>query len=373
MTAMPSGTTRGQKLGGRHDGLSEGALSAPRATDTHAEATDPTRSILDSIRDLNTLLAESPVSPGERRDTIAESPCMRDIIGRATRIAASKATVLIEGESGTGKELLARLIHFASPRAAAPFVSVNCAALSEGLIESELFGHERGAFTGATDSRPGRFEIASGGTLLLDEISEMPLKLQAKLLRVLEEGEFERVGGSRTLRVDVRVIATSNRDLLSEVRQNAFRHDLFYRLNVMCLRVPPLRSRREDIAPLVTYFIWKHRNEASVPIRGIAAEALEKLFHCDWPGNVRQLRNVIYHACVHARAEEIQPQDLPTLDSAGNPEPRAPATLEEVEREVILRTLRELDGNKTAAAIRLGVTPRTLLNKMNRYRQLGLA
>jgi transcriptional regulator with PAS, ATPase and Fis domain len=298
---------------------------------------------------------------------------MRDLISQAQRIAASRATVLIEGESGTGKELLARLIHFTSPRAAAPFVSVNCAALSEGLIESELFGHERGAFTGATECRPGRFEIATSGTLLLDEISEIPPKLQAKLLRVLEEGEFERVGGTKTLRVDVRVIATSNRDLQAEVAQGKFRHDLFYRLNVMCLRVPPLRERREDIAPLVTYFIWRHRGEANVAIRGVAAETLEKLFAYHWPGNVRQLRNVMYHACVHATTDEILPKDLPALEPHHpQPDETANRTLEEIEREVILRTLRELDGNKTAAAARLGVTPRTLLNKMNRYRQLGL-
>jgi transcriptional regulator with PAS, ATPase and Fis domain len=298
---------------------------------------------------------------------------MCDIMKQARRIAASRATVLIEGETGTGKELLARIIHFTSPRAAAPFVSVNCAALSEGLIESELFGHERGAFTGATDSRPGRFEIATGGTLLLDEISELPLKLQAKLLRVLEEGEFERVGATKTLHIDVRVIATSNRDLQTEVLQNNFRHDLYYRLNVMRLRVPPLRARREDIAPLVTYFIWKHRSEASVTIRGVSTETLERLFAYDWPGNVRQLRNVIYHACVHARSEEIQPQDLPPLEPHNSqPTTGTNSTLEEIEREVILRTLRELEGNKTAAAARLGVTPRTLLNKMNRYRELGL-
>jgi transcriptional regulator with PAS, ATPase and Fis domain len=201
----------------------------------------------------------------------------------------------------------------------------------------------------------------------------MPAKLQAKLLRVLEEGELQRVGGTKTLHVDVRVIATSNRELQAEVVQGRFRHDLYYRLNVMCLRVPPLRERREDIAPLVTYFIWRHRAEATMPIRGVAAETLEKLFAYDWPGNVRQLRNVMYHACVHATTEEILPEDLPPLEPR-NSQPHTPAnrTLEEIEREVILRTLRELDGNKTAAAARLGVTPRTLLNKMNRYRQLGL-
>jgi transcriptional regulator with PAS, ATPase and Fis domain len=332
-----------------------------------------TRTLLESIQDLDSLLADSSLVQTDGRDTVAKSQRMRELMTHARRVAATRATVLIEGESGTGKELLARLIHFTSPRATGPFVSVNCAALSESLIESELFGHERGAFTGATESRHGRFEAAGGGTLLLDEISEMPLKLQAKLLRVLEEGQLERVGGTRTLQVDVRVVATSNRNLEDEVGRGNFRRDLYYRLNVTRLRIPPLRERRDDIPPLVAYFLWKFRNEAQTPLRGVAAKTLEILCSYAWPGNVRQLRNVMQHACIHTSDDEIQPSDLPPLESwDGAADSDRSGTLEEIERKVILRTLQELDGNKTAAAAKLGVTPRTLLNKVTKYRQQGL-
>jgi transcriptional regulator with PAS, ATPase and Fis domain len=299
---------------------------------------------------------------------------MRLVLEEARRVAATRATVLIEGESGTGKELIARLVHFTSDRALRPYVRVNCAALSESLIESELFGHERGAFTGATDARTGRFELADGGTLLLDEVGELPLRLQAKLLRVLEEQEFERVGGMKTLRVDTRVIATTNRNLDREVAEGNFRRDLYYRLNVMRIQIPPLRQRFDDIPALVAYFVWKFSAESRVSIRGVAESTLQLLLAHDWPGNVREFRNVIHSACIRATSETIQPRDLPPLESSRsvNSEP-AGTTLEEIERNVILRTLRELGGNKTAAAERLGVTPRTLLNKMNRYRAQGVA
>jgi transcriptional regulator with PAS, ATPase and Fis domain len=351
------------------------ATSGPNHRASAPQLGGETRSILDSVQDLNDLLAEyASIDQAETRQTVARSQSMRDILAQARRVAASKASVLIEGESGTGKELVARLIHFASPRATKPFVRVNCAALSESLIESELFGHEKGAFTGATEQRAGRFELADGGTLLLDEIGELSVKLQAKLLRVLEEEEFERVGGAKTLRVDARVIATTNRNLEEGIANGEFRRDLFYRLNVARLHIAPLRERREDIPALVAYFIWKFQHEASVPIRGLARRALELLMAYDWPGNVRQFRNVLHSACIHATGDQIEPHDLPPLES---PAPSAHSfrgqTLEEIERHVILRTLRELGGNKTAAAARLGVTPRTLLNKMNRYRALGVA
>jgi DNA-binding NtrC family response regulator len=304
---------------------------------------------------------------------VTACPLMQEVLSQAGRVAASNVGVLIEGESGTGKELVARLIHSASPRADQPYVRVNCAALSEGLVESELFGHERGAFTGADDTRPGRFELADGGTLLLDEVSEMPLAVQAKLLRVLEEQEFERVGGSRTMRVDVRVLATTNRDLAREAARGAFRQDLYYRLNAVHLRLPPLRQRRGDVAVLAQHFFQCFRQEAGMSLRGLAPRTLQLLTAADWPGNVRQLRNSVRRACLLARGPEVRPEDLPPPEAPGVPVAAPSRTLAEVEKLCILEALREVGGNKTAAAQRLGVTTRTLLNKLTRYRQAGAA
>lgn len=334
-----------------------------------ARAGATTRSILDSIHDLQLLLHEYSAPRNDRPETIAQSPQMLAILEQAHLYATTRATVLIDGESGTGKERIARIVHSASDRAAKPYIQVNCAALSESLIESELFGHERGAFTGASEARIGRFELAHGGTLLLDEVGEMPIRLQAKLLRILEEQEFERVGGMKTLHVDTRIIATTNRDLQREVAEGNFRRDLFYRLNVIRIQIPPLRERLEDIPALVAYFICRFRSDSRIAIQGLAPRTLELLLAHDWPGNVRELRNVIQSACVRTVSEVIQPHDLPPLQSpqfaASIPQK---TTLEQIERDAILRTLRELNGNKTAAAERLGVTPRTLLNKMKRYR-----
>jgi two-component system response regulator AtoC len=305
---------------------------------------------------------------------ITESPLMRMAIAQARRVALSKAAVLVEGESGTGKELIARLIHQTSPRAAQPFIRVNCAALSEGLVESELFGHEKGAFTGADHEHSGRFERAHRGTLLLDEIGEMPLKLQAKLLRVLEQEEFERVGGDRILKVDVRIVATTNRNLERECSQGGFRRDLYYRLSGVEIRLAPLRSRPEDIPPLVQHFLACFGHEGLVPVVDIAPRGLELLQACSWPGNVRQLRNVIHRSCILATGCRIRAEDLSGLHEV-SPSPNTPTgqTLAEIERQVILQTLREVGGNKTAAAQRLGVTTRTLLNKVKRYRELDAA
>jgi DNA-binding NtrC family response regulator len=266
------------------------------------------------------------------------------------------------------------LIHRSSARAEQTYVRVNCAALSESLAESEWFGHEKGAFTGADESRAGRFELAHGGTLLLDEISEMSVKLQAKLLRVLEAEELERVGGTRTLRVDVRVIATTNRRLDQEVENGGFRADLYYRLNAIHLKVPPLRERREDVATLAAHFFERYRCENGGRAQGFAPRTLEIMSAYDWPGNVRQLRNAVHRACILAQGPMIQPDDLPPLDAPAAATLRFPArSLAEMERHMILSTLRELGGNKTAAAERLGVTSRTLLNKLNKYRQLDAA
>jgi two-component system response regulator AtoC len=308
---------------------------------------------------------------GDARQLIARSESLLAVIEQAKRVAQSRVPVLIYGESGTGKELLARLIHEHSPRKKKRFVQINCAAFSETLVESEMFGHEKGAFTGADQKHAGYFERAHEGSLLLDEIGEMPAKMQAKLLRVLEEGAFERVGGEEMLHVDVRLIATTNRDLEREVANGTFRGDLFYRLNAMQLWVSPLRSRRQDIPPLVHYFLRRFGKEGAVEVASIAPQAMDVLIAYDWPGNVRQLRNVIHYACVLARGACIEPSDLPLLrpiDAAAIHSDQC-RTLAQSERHLILDTLREVGGNRTAAALRLGVTTRTLQNKLKRYRE----
>jgi len=307
-------------------------------------------------------------------DLIGRHPRMLEVIDTVRRVAQSKATILIQGESGTGKELIARLAHYSSPRAEGPFIKVNCAALSETLLESELFGHEKGAFTGAIARREGRFELAHGGTLLLDEISEIPLPLQAKLLRAIEEEEFERVGGSRTIKVDVRLLCTTNRDLVREVDAGRFRGDLYYRLNVVPVVLPPLRERRDDIAPLVGYFLKRlSRGSASV-VRRASKEAIEALARYPWPGNVRELRNVIHRAVVLGTSEVLGVEDLPADLTSDRPRAIGGAvpvgqSIDDVERALILKTLESTGGNKTEAARILKVTPRTLRNKLGRYYQ----
>jgi len=330
---------------------------------------------------------------GPSTEIIAESPSMQETLRSAARIARSKGTVLITGESGVGKECVAHYIHRESPRGGAPFIRVNCAALSETLLESELFGHERGAFTGAHKSREGRFELADGGTLLLDEIGEISPVLQAKLLRVLEEEEFERVGGSRTLSVDVRVIATTNRNLASEVKEGHFREDLYYRLHVLPIHLHPLRERAGDIIPLAQHFVehYAHQNGRSVPSINPAAQL--ELQRWSWPGNVRELENVIQRAVVLLHGDTIDVEDLsfgplaaggtetlpsatgmPVIAKAGpqSAHPLANRPLADIEREAILATLDCTGGNKTEAARRLGVSARTLSNKMKLWRQIGL-
>ncbi|HZZ78306.1 MAG TPA: sigma-54 dependent transcriptional regulator [Gemmataceae bacterium] len=310
-------------------------------------------------------------SGGDARELIAASEALGSVIDKAKSVARSKLPVLIQGESGTGKELLARLIHEHSPRAKKKLVQINCAAFSENLIESEIFGHEKGAFTGADQRHLGYFERAHQGSLLLDEIGEMPLRMQAKLLRVLEEEAFERVGGEQMLHVDVHVIATTNRDLEQEIARGAFRNDLYYRLNALQLHVPPLRVRRQEIPALVQYFIRRFGKESIAEVTAIAPDALQLLLDYSWPGNIRQLRNVVHYACVLARGTRIEAGDLPMLRQ---PESEAIAntagqTLAQIERQVILDTLRDVGGNRTAAALRLGITTRTLQNKLKRYRE----
>lgn len=299
---------------------------------------------------------------------------MQDVLREARRFARSSANVLITGESGTGKEVLARFIHETSSRSREPYVRVNCAALPESLIESELFGHERGAFTGADEARKGRLECAGHGTLLLDEISEISLSMQAKLLRVLEENEYQRVGGNATLNVTARIVATSNRDLEDSIRQGQIRADLFYRLNVLPLRMPALRHRKEDIASLVNIFVNIYGPDAPLPIHEVTPQALTLLQEYDWPGNVRQLRNAIQRTCVLSETSTIELANLQGMLSADSKSTDIDLTssrLDELEHRAIVATLRHCHGNKTAAAKRLGVTPRTLLNKVKRYREIG--
>ncbi|MBN1575816.1 MAG: sigma-54-dependent Fis family transcriptional regulator [Chitinispirillaceae bacterium] len=286
-------------------------------------------------------------------------------------VAESRSTVLITGESGTGKELAARSIHFQSRRSNGPFVKINCAALPEGLIESELFGHEKGAFTGAIKQRKGMFEAASGGTLLLDEISEMPLAAQAKLLRVLQEREVHKVGGEETIEVDVRVIATTNRSLEAEVAAGRFRDDLYYRLNVIRVELPPLRERIDDIPELAAFFIRHFNEENGFSVTGMADGGMEQLCRYRWPGNVRELENTIERAVVLTRTNLIAPRMFSFRPySGGRQSPgtiQAGMTVAEAEKLLIYRTLESCQQNRTRAAEMLGISIRTLRNKLNEY------
>ena len=315
-------------------------------------------------------------------------PSMERVVKLAEQVARSEASVLITGESGTGKEVLARHVHRKSLRAAKPFVSVNCAAIPEALLESELFGHEKGAFTGAVARRIGRFEEASGGTLLLDEISEMDVRLQSKLLRALQERVIDRVGGTAPVRVDIRVLATSNRNLVEEVRKGSFREDLFYRLNVVSLRLPPLRERPADILELAGHFARKYADANGLPTRALDAQARALVMRNPWRGNVRELENTLHRAVLLASGPEIGPDAILTPDGEAIA-PEGPAaraaqaaeavtrglvgrTVAQVECDLILDTLDHCLGNRTHAARILGISIRTLRNKLNEYVASGL-
>ncbi|HET7342371.1 MAG TPA: sigma-54 dependent transcriptional regulator [Methylomirabilota bacterium] len=302
---------------------------------------------------------------------IGESGAMQEVLSVVRRVADSDATVLIRGESGTGKELIAKAIHYASRRAAGPLVRVNCAALPEGLLESELFGHEKGAFTGAVAARRGRFELAHGGTLFLDEIGDLPAHLQVKLLRALQEREIERVGGSRPLPVDVRLLAATHRDLEALARAGEFRDDLYYRINVVTLALPPLRERREDIPRLLEHFLARFAERNGKPIRGLTPEARDLLLRYDYPGNVRELENVIERAVVLTRDDIIGAADLPLSLAASGAEPgeagSLSAVVEALERRLIGEALARAGGVQTRAADLLGLTERGLRYKLRKY------
>ena len=311
------------------------------------------------------------------RDFLGESPAIARVRQILRKVGPTEATVLISGENGTGKELIANEIFKASSRAGAPYIKVNCAAVTETLIESEFFGHEKGSFTGATERREGRFELANGGTLLLDEISEVSPRVQAKLLRVLQEREFERVGGSKTIKVDVRVLATTNRDLKKAVADGEFRQDLYYRLNVIHIFVPPLRDRLDDIPALSSYFLRKLSNEKQRPGLSLSAEAIQFLKTHTWPGNVRELVNALEYAVVTCEGNIIGVSDLPYCDEDDMPRADrqslacAPDSdggyLAHVERTEIARAIEQFHGNKTRTAEHLGINRKTLREKMRRY------
>ncbi len=337
------------------------------------------------------------VGSGVERPVIGKNPNFLRLLERAKAVASSKATVLILGESGTGKEVLARYIHQVGERCHGPFVALNCAALPEGLLESELFGHEKGAFTGAVVAKKGKFELASGGTLLLDEIGEIPLHLQAKLLRVLQEEEVDRLGGREPVKIDVHVLATTNRDLAEAVRDGGFRQDLFYRLNVIPIRLPALRERPEDILLLARFFADKHADRYKRPRKELSARTRRRFSEYEWPGNVRELENMMERAVLLSTGRELEPWDFweeelpaevpaeseasPAADLPAEPE-TAPAgeeipvefasqSLREVERRMIIQALQRTEHNRTHAAKILGISVRTLRNKLNEYRNQG--
>ena len=329
----------------------------------------------------------------DNRPMVVNDPGMKTVLSLADQVAGSDASILITGESGVGKEVIARYVHQKSRRAQKPFISVNCAAIPENLLESELFGHEKGAFTGAVARRIGKFEEANGGTLLLDEISEMDARLQAKLLRAIQEREIDRVGGSKPVKVDIRILATSNRDLIQAVKEGTFREDLLYRLNVVNLKLPPLRERPGDIIALAEHFVKKYAAANGVPERPLAGEARRRLVAHRWPGNVRELENAMHRAVLLAAGPEIEEAAIRLPDgqplAAADPHARAAhaasvaaetatrgfigQTVAEMEQQLILDTLQHCLGNRTHAANILGISIRTLRNKLKEYSEAGVS
>lgn len=321
----------------------------------------------------NATLSRSLAATEAQTGMVGRSESMRALWEMVRTIAPTDATVLITGESGTGKELVAKAVHAASRRARGPFVAVNCAALTESLLASELFGHEKGAFTGADKKHEGHFLKADGGTIFLDEIGEMPLSMQVKLLRVIQEREVLSVGGNKAVPVDVRIIAATNRDLAKEVAAGTFRQDLYYRLNVVTLALPPLRERADDIPLLAQHFMARFADKNNKNIKGVTPGAMDRLVRYAWPGNVRELENVIERASILLLGEHISERELPERFAASQGDALTDAlttdcpTLEDVERAVILKTLKRFGGNKTEAAKALGITRKTLHAKLSKY------
>ena len=337
--------------------------------------------LVDRVAERRTLLRENELlreQLGEKGITtdriVYRSPKMDAILNMAGRIAASRTTVLLQGESGTGKELVARLIHHLSPRSGRPIIAVNCGAVPEGLLESELFGHEKGAFTGAVGRRIGRFEEADGGTLFLDEVGEIAPAVQVKLLRFLQEREFQRLGGNQTIPADVRIIAATNRDLEARVREGAFREDLFYRLNVVRLDIPPLRERKEDIPPLIEHFLARFAADNGKDLEGISSEARDLLMKYDYPGNVRELENIVERAVVICRGTVIGVEDLPfgagetpAAEERDKEDGLLRGSIEDLERKLIADAMARAGDHQTRAAEILGISERMLRYKLKKY------
>jgi len=373
MTAYSSvDTAVGALKQGAHDYLTK-PLDFDKLKITIARAMEHTR-----LKEENRLLRQSLGRHFDRRNIIGQSPAMVNLLETVAQVAPSEATVLITGESGTGKELIAGAIHFNSSRKDGPFVKINCAAITETLLESELFGHEKGAFTGADRRKEGRFYQAHKGSLFLDEVSEMSLTMQVKLLRVLQEREFTRVGGEKTIQVDVRVIAATNKDLPELIGKGEFREDLFYRLNVVDMEIPYLRQRREDIPLLAQHFLQSFAARNHKEIKGFTPQAMDHLIRYDWPGNVRELMNAVERAVVLSRSDYLSDKDFPIIagselihTEAATDIPRingdGTTPLEEVEKATILKTMEACGGNKSEAARRLGITRKTLHKKLKAY------
>lgn len=328
------------------------------------------------LREENRILRQNLDERFDRRQIIGQGPKMTELLETVAQVAPSEATILIHGESGTGKELIAGAIHFNSHRKAGPFIKINCAAITETLLESELFGHEKGSFTGADRRKEGKFVQASGGSLFLDEVSEMSLMMQAKLLRVIQEREITRVGGEQVITVDVRLIVATNKDLLALTASGRFREDLYYRLNVVNLNLPPLRERKEDIPLLAQHFLEKFSAINNKSIKGFTPQTMDHLIRHDWPGNVRELMNAVERGVVLSRSEFLDDQELPMLPVTGPPAaaPSAhPAAADEnlslsaVEKATILSTLASCEGNKSLASRKLGITRKTLHKKLKEY------
>ena len=320
------------------------------------------------LTEVNRYLREQVERGDQHGELVGQCRIFQEILGLVDKVAATDARVLVVGESGTGKELIARTIHRRSLRRGGAFFAVNCGALTETILESELFGHERGAFTGAVSTKKGIFEVADGGNLFLDEVSETSLSFQTKLLRVVEDGEFIRVGGTRPLRADVRLVSSSNRDLRKAIAEGRFREDLFYRLSVFQIHLPPLRERVEDIPLLAVHFLTIYSQQIKKKVRGISAEAMEALARYSWPGNIRELENVIERAIIMVEdGDEIMPEDLPSDLLQERCEHSSPMEeVHEAERELILRTLRECNWNRSLVAKKLGIGRRTLYDKLAR-------
>ncbi len=341
---------------------------------------DELENLLERIKEKRFLISENKLLREQLEEKfrfdsiISQSGVMEEVLNTAGRVANSKATVLIRGESGTGKELIAKAIHYSSNRKDKPFITVNISALSENLLESELFGHEKGAFTGATSQRIGRFEEANGGTLFIDEVGDIPLQAQVKLLRAIQFGEIQRIGSTSSIKVNVRIVAATHRNIEKMIADNEFREDLYYRLNVITINIPPLRKRKNDIPALINYFIKKYVSENDKEVKGVTLEAMDQLLKYDYPGNVRELQNIIERAVVLSREEYISKNDLPLpIEMVSENKIFDPQNLEDdyeqkvktFEKEIIKEALSRTNGNKSAAARLLGLTERHLRSRMS--------